>query len=33
MLDYLGIFRELNSKGIRYVVVGGMAVIFTVFRE
>jgi hypothetical protein len=26
MLDYLGIFRELNAKGIRYIVVGGMAV-------
>jgi hypothetical protein len=26
MLDYLGIFKELNAKGIRYIVVGGMAV-------
>ncbi len=26
MLDYLGIFRELNTGGIRYIVVGGMAV-------
>jgi len=26
MLDYLGIFRELNNKGIKYIVVGGMAV-------
>lgn len=26
MLDYLGIFRELNANSIRYVVVGGMAV-------
>ncbi len=28
MLDYLGIFRELNNKGIKYIVVGGMAVNF-----
>lgn len=26
MLDYLGIFKELNAKGIRYIVIGGMAV-------
>lgn len=26
MLDYLGIFSELNTSGIRYIVVGGMAV-------
>ena len=26
MLDYLGIFRELNNKGIKYIVAGGMAV-------
>lgn len=26
MLDYLGIFKELNAKGIRCIVVGGMAV-------
>ena len=26
MLDYLGIFKELNANGIRYVIVGGMAV-------
>lgn len=26
MLDYLGIFRKLNEKGIRYVVAGGLAV-------
>jgi hypothetical protein len=26
MLDYLGIFRELNAKGVKYIVVGGMAV-------
>ena len=26
MLDYLGIFKELNTSGIRYIVVGGMAV-------
>ena len=26
MLDYLGIFRELNTKRIRYVLVGGLAV-------
>ena len=25
-LDYLGIFRELNKKGIKYVVCGGVAV-------
>jgi predicted nucleotidyltransferase len=28
MLDYLGIFRELNNKKIKYIVVGGMAVNF-----
>ena len=28
MLDYLGIFRELNNKGIKYIVAGGMAVNF-----
>ena len=28
MLDYLGIFRELNKKKIKYIVVGGMAVNF-----
>jgi 3-phosphoglycerate kinase len=28
MLDYLGIFKELNKKKIRYIVVGGMAVNF-----
>ncbi|RKY36675.1 MAG: hypothetical protein DRP72_03865 [Candidatus Omnitrophota bacterium] len=28
MLDFLGIFRELNNKGIKYIVVGGMAVNF-----
>jgi hypothetical protein len=26
MLDYLGIFREFNKKGIKYIVVGGLAV-------
>lgn len=26
MLDYLGIFKKLNAKKIKYVVVGGMAV-------
>ncbi|MFZ6016204.1 MAG: nucleotidyltransferase [Nitrospirota bacterium] len=26
MLDYLAIFRRLNEKGIRYIVVGGVAV-------
>jgi len=26
LLDYLGIFRELNNKGIKYIVAGGMAV-------
>lgn len=26
MLDYLGIFKELNAKKIKYIVVGGMAV-------
>ncbi|MBU1261480.1 nucleotidyltransferase family protein [bacterium] len=26
MLDYLGIFRAFNEKGIRYIVVGGLAV-------
>lgn len=25
MLDYLGIFRKLNEEGIRYLVVGGVA--------
>ncbi len=28
MLDYLGIFEELNKKRIKYIVVGGMAVNF-----
>ncbi len=28
MLDYLGIFRKFNEEGIRYLVVGGMAVNF-----
>ncbi len=28
MLDYLGIFRELNNREIKYIVVGGMAVNF-----
>ncbi len=28
MLDYLGIFRRFNEEGIRYLVVGGMAVNF-----
>lgn len=28
MLDYLAIFKELNRKKIKYVVVGGMAVNF-----
>lgn len=28
MLDYLGIFKELNRKKIKYIVVGGMAVNF-----
>lgn len=28
MLDYSGIFRELNKKKIKYIVVGGMAVNF-----
>lgn len=28
MLDYLGIFKELNKKKIKYIVVGGMAVNF-----
>ncbi|OGW37801.1 MAG: hypothetical protein A2010_12225 [Nitrospirae bacterium GWD2_57_9] len=28
MLDYLGIFRKFNEEGIRYFVVGGMAVNF-----
>lgn len=28
MLDYLGIFKELNAKKIKYIVVGGMAVNF-----
>jgi len=26
MLDYIGIFRELNKNGVKYVVVGGIAV-------
>jgi predicted nucleotidyltransferase len=26
MLDYIGIFRELNERGIKYIVVGGVAV-------
>lgn len=26
MLDYLGIFRELNKKKIKYIVAGGIAV-------
>lgn len=26
MLDYLGIFRKFNEEGIRYLVVGGLAV-------
>ncbi|HAR44740.1 MAG: hypothetical protein A2X56_13395 [Nitrospirae bacterium GWC2_57_13] len=26
MLDYLGIFKRFNEEGIRYIVVGGMAV-------
>ena len=28
MLDYLGIFKTLNEKKIKYIVVGGMAVNF-----
>jgi len=28
MLDYLGIFKELNRRKIKYIVVGGMAVNF-----
>lgn len=28
MLDYLGIFKELNKEKIKYIVVGGMAVNF-----
>ncbi|MBL7131175.1 MAG: nucleotidyl transferase AbiEii/AbiGii toxin family protein [Candidatus Omnitrophica bacterium] len=28
MLDYLSIFKELNKKKIKYIVVGGMAVNF-----
>lgn len=28
MLDYLGIFKELNRKKIKYIVVGGLAVNF-----
>ncbi len=28
MLDYLGIFKRFNEEGIRYLVVGGMAVNF-----
>ena len=26
MLDYLGVFKELNAKKIKYILVGGMAV-------
>ena len=26
MLDYLGVFRAFNERGIRYIVVGGLAV-------
>ncbi|RJP59309.1 MAG: hypothetical protein C4549_02480 [Deltaproteobacteria bacterium] len=26
MLDYIGIFKNLNEEGIRYIVVGGIAV-------
>jgi len=26
MLDYLGIFKELNARGIKYLVVGGTAI-------
>lgn len=26
MLDYLGIFKELNEKNVKYIVVGGIAV-------
>ncbi|MEW5757903.1 MAG: DUF6036 family nucleotidyltransferase [Candidatus Omnitrophota bacterium] len=26
MLDYLGIFKELNKRKIKYIVVGGMAI-------
>lgn len=28
MLDYIGVFKELNAKKIKYIVVGGMAVNF-----
>jgi len=28
ILDYLGIFKELNAKKVKYIVVGGMAVNF-----
>lgn len=28
MLDYLGIFKELNRKKIKYIVVGGLALNF-----
>lgn len=28
MLDYLGVFKALNTKKIKYIVVGGMAVNF-----
>ncbi|MCM8801172.1 MAG: hypothetical protein NC912_04065 [Candidatus Omnitrophica bacterium] len=28
MLDYLGIFKEFNTKKIKYIVVGGLAVNF-----
>jgi len=26
MLDYLGILKKMNEKGVRYIVVGGIAV-------
>ena len=28
ILDYLGIFKGLNAKKVKYIVVGGMAVNF-----
>jgi len=28
MLDYLGIFKKLNEEGIKYIIVGGLAVNF-----
>jgi len=28
LLDYLGIFKELNAKKLKYIVVGGLAVNF-----